>query len=190
MNAETLKNGGIGVLASDTIYGIMGSARNIETVERIYKVRGRDRAKPFIVLIPDIAGLTEFGIKPNEVEQRMMERYWPGKVTFVLNCLNGKYMHLHRGSGTIAFRVPADEKLRTLLKETGPLVAPSANPEGKPPAETIAEARAYFGDTADFYEDSGKLTGEPSTLIRIEGAIVKTLRQGAVEVTESTSERI
>ncbi len=91
-------------------------------------------------------------------------------------------MHLHRGSGTLAFRVPDNAKLRELLNETGPLIAPSANTENNPPAETIEEAQAYFGDSVDVYEDAGTLHGNPSTLIKIEHGRVIILRKGAVEI--------
>ncbi len=181
---ETVQTGGVAVIPSDTLYGVMGSARNPETVEKIYKIRGRDRAKPFIVLIPDASALKEFGITPTSTEQKVMANYWPGKVTIVLSCLQGKYMYLHRSTGSIAFRVPDKPDLQELLKVVGPLVAPSANPEGKTPAYTIEEARTYFGDTVDFYQNVGRLEGEPSTLIKVEGDKIHILREGAVKIHE------
>ena len=60
-----------------------------------------------------------------------------------------------------------------LLKETGPLVAPSANPEGEIPAKNIEEARKYFGNKVDFYIDEGKIISEPSTLVRIDEDEIK-----------------
>lgn len=184
MNQRDFKNGKIGVIASDTLYGIMGSALLPEVVEKIYELRGRDRKKPLIVLIGDPADLSLFGISPSPEEKTIMEKYWPGAVTIVLPCALEKFEYLHRGTGTIAFRVPNNEKLLEILKENGPLVAPSANTEGKEPAHTIEEAKNYFGDTVDFYEDSGELTGLPSTLIALENAKIRVLRKGAVEIHE------
>lgn len=65
--------------------------------------------------------------------------------------------------------MPADEGLRELLRQTGPLIAPSANPEGAPPARTISEAEAYFGDGVDIYVDGGEvpLDINPSRLLRL-----------------------
>ncbi|MEK7089665.1 MAG: Sua5/YciO/YrdC/YwlC family protein [Patescibacteria group bacterium] len=63
--------------------------------------------------------------------------------------------------------MPKGVALRSLLKQTGPLVAPSANPEGEMPARTIREAKKYFGNRVDFYVDSGMQKGAASTIIQI-----------------------
>jgi L-threonylcarbamoyladenylate synthase len=73
-------------------------------------------------------------------------------------------------------------ELRALLRETGPVIAPSANPQGMKPAGMIAEAKAYFGDTVDFYVDSGRLSGEPSTVVRVEEGNLTVVREGAVKI--------
>ena len=62
--------------------------------------------------------------------------------------------------------MPANQDLRNLITETGPLVAPSANPEGLAPANTIDEAKEYFGDSVDFYIE-GTVTTQPSKIVRI-----------------------
>ena len=112
----------------------------------------------------------------------ILKRLWPGKVSAVLPCSDEQWAYLHRGTGTVAFRLPDDAGLRALLRETGPLVAPSANPQGEPPAKTIEDAEGYFGDTVDFYVDGGLLDGEPSTLVKIENGNIVVLRQGAVRI--------
>ncbi len=71
-----------------------------------------------------------------------------------------------RGTGSIAFRYPKDERLQEILKDTGPLVAPSANPEGMPPATTIEEAKKYFSESVDFYVDGGTRDAKPSSVIQ------------------------
>jgi len=60
---KILKEGGIGVLPTDTIYGLVGSALNKETVEMIYKIRKREKTKPFIILISSPKDLKIFEIK-------------------------------------------------------------------------------------------------------------------------------
>ena len=69
-----------------------------------------------------------------------------------------------------------------LTRKTGPLVAPSANLEGKEPAKTIEQAKEYFGDNVDFYVDTGQLESKPSTLIKIVDENNMILRQGAVKI--------
>lgn len=177
-----LKNGGIGVLPTDTIYGLVGSARNRQIVEKIYKLRKRKPNKPFIILISSFTDLKLFNVSLSAVEKGILEKIWPGKVSVILKCPDEKFSYLHRGTNTLAFRLPHDKNLINILEKTGPLVAPSVNLEGKPPAETIEKAKEYFGEQVEFYVDAGKLSSEPSTLIKIEGRKTIVLREGAVKI--------
>ena len=154
VNANTiavLKKGGIGVMPTDTIYGIVGSALKRKTVERIYKLRKRNKKKPMIILIGSLNQLGIFGIEPTTTTLRHLKQFWPGRVSVVLATSEmrqatwrKKWKYLHRGINSLAFRLPKLLWLRKLLVKTGPLVAPSANLEGKPPAKTIKKAKRYF----------------------------------------------
>ncbi len=139
--ANILKSGGIGVMPTDTIYGLLGSALDKKTVERIYQVRGRRPDKPLIILIGSLEDLKLFGIKPKDKTLEILKKYWPGQLSVVLPCAGKKFKYLHRGTKTLAFRWPKNKWLQNLLKKTGPLVAPSANPEGRTPAINIIEAK-------------------------------------------------
>ena len=172
-----LKKGGIGVLATDTIYGIVGSALSPRVVERIYRLRRRNLKKPMIVLIGSWNDLKKFGIGLTSGVKQQARKYWPGKVSVILPCGLKKFFYLHRGRNTIAFRFPAKKSLHVLLKKTGPLVAPSANLEGKPPAKTIEEARKYFGDKIDFYLDEGKIIGKPSRILELRDGNMVAIRK-------------
>ncbi|MCX6736329.1 MAG: L-threonylcarbamoyladenylate synthase [Candidatus Parcubacteria bacterium] len=176
---KILKEGGIGVLPTDTIYGLVGKALSEETVKRMYEVRKRNPEKPFIVLIGSIADLGLFGISENNEEIKLAKNSWPGKVSIILSCNNPKFEYLHRGTKTLAFRLPDYPELLEILKETGPLVAPSANHEGGLPATTIKEAKKYFENEIDFYEDGGTMESEPSTLLKITGGEIIIIREGA-----------
>lgn len=74
------------------------------------------------------------------------------------------------------------------MKITGPLVAPSANLEGLPPAKTIKEAKKYFGKNIQIYLDGGKLESLPSTLIEIKKGKWKALREGEVKIKQDIIE--
>ncbi len=175
-SVEILKKGGIGILPTDTLYGIVGSAMSKTAVERIYEVRKRDLGKPFIVLISSIEDLSLFGVKVDNVLRMTLEGHWPGPVSIILPVTDENFDYLTRGKQTLAFRFPKNEKLIEILKPAGPLVAPSANPQGQPPATTIAEAKKYFGESVDFYEEGGTLAGKPSKLIAFENGEIKVLR--------------
>jgi L-threonylcarbamoyladenylate synthase len=136
-----------------------------------------------IVLISSLSDLNRFGIKVNQKGQRVLKKIWPGKISILLPCPQKRYQYLHRGTGYLAFRLPQKTWLRRLIKKTGPLVAPSANPEGLAPAQTAGEARKYFGQKISFYFSRGRLAGPPSTLAVLEpdGAL-KIIRPGAVKL--------
>lgn len=162
-----LKGGGIGVMPTDTIYGLVGSALRAGTVARLYRVRRRERGKPFIVLISSSTDLKKFGIQPTMRTGALLKKIWPGPVTVILPCSQKRFVYLHRRTGAVAFRVPKPTWLRTLLRKTGPLVAPSANIAGERPARTVRGAYAYFRGTVDFYVDHGTRGGAPSSLIEV-----------------------
>lgn len=179
---EILKGGGIGVLPTDTLYGLVGSAFSKKAVARIYRLKKRNPKKPLIILIASLRDLARFGLKPDRKTFVILRRVWPGKVSVILPCRNKKFRYLHRGTNTLAFRLLRKKSLRALLKKTGPLVAPSANPEGASSARTIREAKKYFGESVDFYIDGGRLYSLPSTLIAIKGGNVTMKRRGSGKV--------
>jgi tRNA A37 threonylcarbamoyladenosine synthetase subunit TsaC/SUA5/YrdC len=93
---------------------------------------------------------------------------------------------LHQGVGSLAMRIPRNDKLQALLEKTGPLLTSSANPPGDPPATTITAAKEYFGDSVDFYLDGGDLTGhQASTIIRVVDDAVEIFRPGAIAITDA-----
>jgi L-threonylcarbamoyladenylate synthase len=177
-----IKSGGVGVLPTDTLYGLVGSAMDKKTVARIYRLKKRTPKKPCIILISKINDLKKFSVKINKTEKAILERLWPGKVSVVLPCPERKFFYLHRGTNSLAFRLPAKKSLLALLKKTGPLLAPSANLESFPPAKNLAAAKKYFGDGVDFYIGGEKLESKPSTLITLKNGALKVLRTGAVKI--------
>lgn len=179
---KIILQGGIGVMPTDTIYGLVGSALSEKAVKKIYKLRKRNKKKPLIILIGSIADLALFDIKPKKETEKILRKIWPKKVSVILPCPNEKFKYLHRGTKTIAFRLPKNAALTNLLKKTGPLAAPSANPEGLKPAETIKEAKKYFGKKISFYAGNKKLNSPPSTLIAIKNQKIKIIRKGAENI--------
>ena len=175
-----LKNGGVGILATDTLYGLVGSALNRNTVERIYAVRKRAPDKPCIILINSIDDLRQFSIQIDENTKKELSKYWSGPVSIILPCLDEKFTYLHRGKKSLAFRIPDDKELLKLLEQTGPLLVPSANIEGCPPAKTIEESHEYFGENVDFYVDDGFVQSLPSTILRFENGKMSLVREGVV----------
>lgn len=185
--AQDLKSGKIGVIPTDTIYGIVGSALIPKTVERIYKLKKRDTGKPFIILISSSEDLKIFNISISVKIEQFLKKIWPGKVSVILDLPEKNNLkYLHRGTNSLSFRLPDNPSLIKLLKISGPLVSPSANLEGEKESESIDQAKKYFGGNVDFYIDGGKIKSKPSTLIKIKNNEITILRKGAVEIEDSS----
>ncbi len=180
---STLQKGGVAVIPTDTLYGLVAQALNKESVLRVFSIKKRTPTKPFIILISSFSDLSLFDVFLDEKTLEVLKRVWPGKVSIILPLLKKEsqetFEYLHRGTSTLAFRLPRNKELLDLVKETGPLIAPSANREGEKTVETILEAKAYFKEDVDWYLDGGKVVGEPSTLISLIDGKIKILRQGA-----------
>jgi L-threonylcarbamoyladenylate synthase len=169
---NTLKTGGLAVMPTDTLYGLVAQAHRPAAVERLYQLRARPPNKPFIILIAKSEELANFGVKLTPATKNILNQVWPGPTSVVLPLEPGasqKFHYLHRGGKTLAFRLPAPLWLQELLAQTGPLVAPSANPEGRPPARTLTQAKQYFGQGVDLYfrRAGSHPSSKPSTLIKI-----------------------
>lgn len=175
-----LKNGAVGVLPTDTVYGLVCVADNQPAVERLYGLKKREK-KPGTVIAADIDQLVKLGIKYRYL--KAVEQYWPGAISVVLSFSDPDKNYLRAGLLTLAVRIPKDKKLSILLKQTGPLLTTSANVPGKSPANNIAEAQKYFADKVDFYVNGGDLSNrKPSTIIKIIDDEVEVLRHGAVNI--------
>ncbi|OGJ01973.1 hypothetical protein A3I95_01550 [Candidatus Nomurabacteria bacterium RIFCSPLOWO2_02_FULL_44_12] len=146
---KVLKGDGVVVMPTDTLYGIVGRAQNASTVEKIYKIKKRSPEKKLINLIADWEDIKKFRIDPKKFKIPQFNE----PTSVILE--------------DISFRLPQNENLRELIRKTGPLVAPSANPEDLPPAQNIDEARKYFGNQVDLYIDGGTITARASKVIRL-----------------------
>ena len=163
---EIINGGSIGVLLTDTLYGLVAKADNQAAVERVYVAKNRDTTKPPIVLIANVEQM--FTSLPNGIDNTI-GGLWPGPNSVIVPG-QGAPEWLVRGSQGVAYRVPDNPRLVRLLEQTGPLIAPSANPEGQPPARTVGEAQGYFGDSVDFYVDGGvAFSDKPSSLFSMTG---------------------
>lgn len=175
---QTLKEGGVVVMPTDTVYGIVASALNPTAVSRVYTIRKRDTDKPCIILIGSATDMQKFGVELTDIQREKVSKLWPtssdvnisrgsGPVSIVFPCEDDNFAYLHRRTKSLAFRLPSSLGLQELLREVGPLIAPSANPEGLPVAKNVNTAREYFGDLVDLYVDGGEVVAAPSKVIRL-----------------------
>lgn len=175
-----LTPGAIGVIPTDTVYGVIARAKDEAAVARLYALKSR-AGKPGTVIAASIDQLVELGFKRRYLTA--VEQYWPGAVSVIIPCANPHLAYLHQGRQSVAIRIPEHAPLLDLLQKTGPLATSSANQPGKPPAHNIEEARRYFGNKVDFYSDGGDYSNhQPSTIIRIVDDAIEIVREGAVKI--------
>lgn len=180
-----LMDGAVGVLPTDTVYGLAASAHDAAAVTHLYALKSREH-KPGTLVAGSVDQLVELGLKRRYLVA--VEKYWPGPVSVIIPC-GSELEYLHQGLSSLAVRIPANDTLLALLQKTGPLLTSSANHPGQPTAATVEEAQAYFGEQVDFYVDGGDLSGHaPSTVMRIVDDAIEVLRQGAVKINEQTGE--
>jgi L-threonylcarbamoyladenylate synthase len=189
---ERLQGGHVGVIASDTLFGLVGKAFDRDAVEKIYTIKKRSAKKPCIILINDISQLDDFHVILNDRFRAFFHKIWPGPVTVILRLEDqylDQYEYLHRGTGELTFRLPDNNRLHQVIDGVGPIIAPSANPEGKTPAQSIDDIKKYFGDRVDVYVDPKDVpyTGQPSTIIKIKDHTINLIRAGVVPFEDITS---
>ncbi|MEJ0072893.1 MAG: L-threonylcarbamoyladenylate synthase [Candidatus Saccharibacteria bacterium] len=177
-----LKQGAVGVVPTDTVYGLVCRADMESAVSRLYALKHREQ-KPGTVIAGRLQQLIDLGLRARYL--KAVEHYWPNPLSVVIPC-GEDLAYLHQGRHSLAVRIPADDSIRAFLSQTGVLLTSSANLPGEPIAENLAEAQAYFGDGVDFYVDGGTVVDRPpSTVIRIIDDAIEVLREGAIHIDEN-----
>jgi L-threonylcarbamoyladenylate synthase len=170
---QLLNNGGVGILPTDTIYGIVTQVKNHESVKRLYKLKDREN-KPGTIIASNIQQIIDLGIRQKYIE--IARDFWPNPISVILPA-DDSLSYIHQGKNSLAFRVVSDPEIAKLLDITGPLLTTSANEPGKPVANTIDEARKYFGNLVDFYINGGDLSNTvASAVIMVNENRVNVLR--------------
>lgn len=162
-----LKEGKIGIMPTDTIYGIHCLANDSTLFDRVYQAKERPGDMPFIKLIASALELDSFGVTVNDFVHSIMRKHWPGPNTLVFEIEEGR---------TEAFRLPENGFLQAVVSQTGPIISTSANKHGFPVVKDITEAQEVFGDDVDFFVDGGKLSNPASSIFKILDGFLERIR--------------
>jgi L-threonylcarbamoyladenylate synthase len=174
--ADVLRGGGVVLMPTDTIYGLHAVATNERAVARIAAMKGRDDAKPFVVIGTSMQQLQDIGVDFPAEAREVLQSLWPAPLTAILPLRHP--VAASRGAATLAVRVPNLDWLRALVAICGPLASTSANVAGEPPVET-PEKFSYGAQTAlDGIVDAGPLSGEPSVIVDFTGDSTRITREG------------
>ncbi|HSX00463.1 MAG TPA: L-threonylcarbamoyladenylate synthase [Patescibacteria group bacterium] len=174
--------GAVGVLPTDTLYGLSASAGNPEAIKRLYALKNRER-KPGTLIAASVEQLIDLGL--DELSLRQAAHLWPNSLSIIIPAPEALF-YLHQGLNSLPVRIPKDPELLELLAKTGALATSSANHPGSLPANNLAEAQLYFSDRVDFYVDGGdRIDRPPSTVARIADGVLEVLRPGAVTINDA-----
>ncbi|MEX0742593.1 MAG: L-threonylcarbamoyladenylate synthase [Phycisphaeraceae bacterium] len=195
--AELLRQGGVVVFPTETVYGVGASAASATGVERLREVKGRAETQPFTLHLPDVASIARFvDLEQNRALMRLARRTMPGPISFIVDVddatIARKLDELGLGpdardriyhGNTIGLRVPDDAVARALLAEVGePVVASSANRKGEAPPKSAEAAAGSIGEEVDLILDGGPCRyGRASTIIRIDGERAEVVREGVYD---------
>lgn len=172
---QLLKDGAVGIVPTDTVYGIVTPLFNEQAVERIYTIKGRPPDQPVgTILIGSVDQIDDYTDAEDLLRAQV---YWPGPTSVILN-VGEKLRYAHRGFASLPFRIPGSQQLQHVLLQTGPIATTSANHPGKSPATVLEETLGMFRESVDFYVDGGNLSHrKASKIIQIQSdGSVKTIR--------------
>lgn len=187
-NAMTaLRNGGVCVVPTETVYGLAADARNAAAVRRIFEIKGRPADHPLIVHLAHASDVDAWARDVPHYARLLTTAYWPGPLTVILNRQPHVLDIVTGGQDTVGLRVPANELTRRVISAIGSgLAAPSANRFGKVSPTTVQHVLDDLGPLLtdrDAVLDGGPCAiGVESTIVDCTGAQPRLLRSGAVTV--------
>ena len=184
---ESIKNGGVVIFPTDTVYGIGCNPYNEDAVERIYELKNRDSAKPLPILGYSkriLENIVEF----DETTNRIAEKFWPGRLTIVLPLKDDKLKKLSRGTNTLAVRVPNNKCVLAFLKKCELVVGTSANISGEEPFTDPQNIENDLIDCDIFLNDGIIHSSGASTVIKIENGEIVILRSGDISENDLVGE--
>lgn len=181
--ANIIKNGGIVVFPTETVYGIGTNALNENAVKKLYEVKKRPLNKPISLLVNSIEMIETIAKDITEEEYKIIKKYFPGPLTIILKKKDIVPSIVTAGGETVGIRMPENKIALDLIKYSGvPIATPSANISGRPSGIEIQTIKQDFGEKVDYYIDGGKSKiGVASTIVQVVNGKPKIIRQGIVK---------
>jgi tRNA threonylcarbamoyl adenosine modification protein (Sua5/YciO/YrdC/YwlC family) len=178
---EAISRGDLVVLPTDTVYGIAADAFKPWAVTALLNAKGRDRQMPPPVLVGSRSVLDGLVYQLPGDARELVEAFWPGALTIVVEQAPTLQWDLGDTYGTVAVRMPLHPVALEILAHTGPLAVSAASRVGSSPALTAHEAREQLGYAVSTYLEAGPcLDPLPSTIVDCSGEVPRVLRNGAI----------
>ncbi len=179
---EVLRNGGIVIFPTETVYGIGTNAYCEKSVEKIYEIKERPEEKPLSILVSNVNEISKYAIINNSMEEQIIKNFMPGPITIILEKRPEVFNYITSGKNTIGIRIPDNKIILKILEALKlPIVAPSANISGYPSGIELNEILPDFENKVDICIDGGKSElSESSTIVQVVDNEIKVLRQGKI----------
>lgn len=170
------------VYPTETFYGLGADAASPRALERLFAIKRREPGKPVALIVADLAMARQIVVEIPAAALRLADAFWPGPLTMVMPARAGIHAGLLGRDGGVGLRVSSHPIAHELVRRLGrPLTATSANLAGEPPANTVEQARAAFGDKVAVYLEGGRLgLTAASTVVAFNGSRSNVLRAGPI----------
>jgi L-threonylcarbamoyladenylate synthase len=176
-----VKNSGLVVLPTDTVYGVGADAFDNSAVAALLAAKGRGRDMPVPVLVGSWHTIDGLALSVSTATRDLIRAFWPGALSLVVRQAPSVHWDLGDARGTVMLRMPLHPVAIEVLREVGPMAVSSANISGRPPAVNAEDARGQLGDLVDVYLDAGPSAQQAaSTILDLTGADPRILRSGPV----------
>ncbi|HET6932668.1 MAG TPA: L-threonylcarbamoyladenylate synthase [Candidatus Acidoferrum sp.] len=187
--ARILREGGLVVFPTETVYGLGANALNAGAVRKIYALKGRPATSPLIVHVASIDQAKELAAEWLPEAERLARQYWPGPLTIVIPKKNVIPDEVTAGLPTVGIRMPRHPVALELLRAAGvPIAAPSANRFTQLSPTTAEHVREAFGTETPFLLDGGPCeVGLESTVIAVTREGLEVLRPGMAHVSDANA---
>ncbi|MGQ9630957.1 MAG: L-threonylcarbamoyladenylate synthase [bacterium] len=182
---RVLRDGGLVVFPTDTVYGLGCDPRSERAIDAIYEAKGREEGKPLALLLADPADADDLALRIDDVARELMAKFWPGPLTLILRAGPGVPPRL-APQGKVGLRMPDHPVALKLIGMAGtPLATTSANLSGRPAPLDFQGALKGLNGRVDMMIDGGKThIGRPSTVVDLAGSPPSILRVGAIGTEE------
>ena len=180
--AKIIKDGGIVVFPTETVYGIGVNGLNKNALKKLYEVKQRPLNKPISLLVNSIEMINQLTKNITKLEYALMKEFFPGPLTIILQKKDIVPDILTANSDTVGIRMPSNKVTLKLIEYAGvPIATPSANLSRKPTGTNFKDVIKDFDGKADYFID-GKIskTGTASTIVKVTNGIPHILRQGTI----------
>ena len=179
--ARIIRNGGLVVFPTETVYGLGANAFDEKAVQSIFKAKGRPQDNPLIVHISSLQQVDEIAVDVPDAFYRLAERFMPGPLTVILKKSDKIPYVVTAGGDTVGVRMPDNVYARQLIAESFPLAAPSAN-RSKHISPTTAQHvfEDLDGEVELILDDGPCRVGIESTVLDMTSDVPTILRPGAV----------